>query len=462
MPGLKATIGADTNPFNQELAKAVITSRDWAKQVQKNVQTAYAAQYTMGDAKKILASSGGAMEKLHVSGRGLQHLFHMMGVEGSGAVGLLVHALASPLFLAISAAAGAMWLFNKALQALGPIADTLGIKSLAPNMEHFREKTIEARAAVLEWADGLRRGRSEADALNDSLRSLTNTTEAWASADDKVAEAQKALDLAKIKAAVTSGQISPEEGRNRSNAVEAAFDQDKLKRANDARNVVTHAVVETAEKAEAGAAAAKAKVPGLNDAYIAAQGEADANAARIKNAEENLKTLQAKRKKLGSGDFAAMGGNAAMRTNQDVLDAATNAQPGLLAGAKGAKAELDKAEKEAEKLRDEAAAKRREADMRMTKGAAEFKADKDVAALKAQTRALEDVQSKKALVQREHHAQQFSLTSQQKVGAYAAMPPGMEKMNRTLEGIHACVKNLNPPSFSPVRSTPAQFGPGGR
>ena len=135
--------------------------REWAKQVQANVQTPYASALNAGDVKKALASTTGAIEHVHVSGRGLQHLFHMLGVEGSGAVGLIVHAFASPLFLAIGAAAGAMWLFNKALQALSPIADTLGVKSLAPHMEHFAEKTSRHARPYLEWADGLRRGRSE-------------------------------------------------------------------------------------------------------------------------------------------------------------------------------------------------------------------------------------------------------------------------------------------------------------
>ena len=461
MPALIVKIGADSSNFNEELAKSVITAREWAKQVQKNVQTPYASSVTMGDAKKILASTGSATEKLHVSGRGLQHLFHMLGVEGSGSIGLLVHALASPLFLAISAAAGALWLFNKALQALSGISDTLGVKSLAPQMEHFREKTIEARAAVLEWADGLRRGRSEADALNDSLRSLTNTTEAWASADEKVADAQKGLDLAKIKQLVSSGQITPEEGHTRSNAVETSFDQNKLKRANAARNAVTHATVEAAESAEAGAAAARGRVPGLNDAYLDAQGKADANAERIKNAQENLKTL-AKARADSKAKHGYVTGNIyqAENINQGVLGSATEAQPGLLAGAHGAKSELEKAEKDAEKLRDEAAAKRRDADMRMTKSAAEYKADKDIAAIKAQTREIDSRPVHKR--EREHaNIEGFTLNSQQKIGAYAATPPEFKKMADGILRIVQNTDNLRPTSFNPVGSTPAQFGPGG-
>ena len=418
MPALTAIITGNARQLNQELDKSLRTAEKWAKDMKRGMGGGgeYASVLTQGDVKKALEGVGEAAHGAHIPVRGLSHLFSELGVKGSGATSIIVHAFKNPIFLAIAAAAGALWLFNKALQALGPVADTLGTKSLAPQMEHFREKTIEARASMLEWAASLSKGRSEADKLNDSLAALANTTESWAAADNKVAEAKKELDLAQVKQLERQGKITKQEAKARTDAIENKFDQDKLKKANDTRNTITHSLFEAADKADAKAKEAKSSVPGLNDSYLDAQGKADANAERIKNAEENLKLLREKRKKLGASGFAGMNGNADVKINQGILDSATGAQPELLAGAKGAKSKLDEAEKSALKLREDADTKRRDADMKMTKSAAEYKSDKDVAALKAQRRAIDEDTPAKSSSRIVHG----HLTGLQQAGAYSS------------------------------------------
>ena len=416
MPALNVIVSADASAFNRELATSVNTAKNWASKVQSSVAPDYATILNQGDVKKALSSVESGSHGAHGAVKDLRKGIRSFGFEGSEAIEMIAHALKSPLFLGIGIALGGLWLLDKALKALSPIADSLGLKSLAPQMEKFKSKSIESKSAILEWADGLKRGRSEADKLSDSLQVLTNTTEAWADADERVAEAKKDLALAQVKQLENTGQISKAEAKSRSNSIEAARDQDKLAKANAARNVVNSATNRAAEKAEKGSEDARKSVPGLNAAYLDAQRKADANEERIKNAQENLRQLKKKKDEVGAADFARMGGNAATRVNQGVLDSATEAQPGLLAGAKGAKTDLEKAEQAAIKLREDADRLRREQDAKSTKGVAQFKADKEVAALKAQQRQLEsdDGAAAKSKLFRGH------LTNLQQVGAYTS------------------------------------------
>ena len=137
MPALTAIITGNARQLNQELDKSLRTAEKWAKDMKRGMGGGgeYASVLTQGDVKKALEGVGEAAHGAHIPVRGLSHLFSELGVKGSGATSIIVHAFKNPIFLAIAAAAGALWLFNKALQALGPVADTLGTKSLAPQME---------------------------------------------------------------------------------------------------------------------------------------------------------------------------------------------------------------------------------------------------------------------------------------------------------------------------------------
>ena len=484
MPALTAIITANARQLNSELDRSLRTAQNWAKDMKRGMNEGgeYASVLTQGDVSKALKGVGEAASGAHIPVRGLSHLFSELGVKGAGFTSVIVHAFTNPIFLAIGVAAGALWLFNKALQALIPIADTLGTKSLAPQMEKFAIKTIEAKAAMLEWASSLSKGRSEADKLNDSLAQLANTTEAWASADNKVATAAKELELAKIKQLESQGKLTKQEAKKKSNEVENTFDLAKIERDNKNRGEIRKSLWDAADKADAKSKEARESVTGLGGVAESAQSMADANSERIKNAEENLKKLEKKKAEIeiagaksvdkqeiakkfamilgpagvaaamgktyssAAGDFAGMGGNAAVKVNQDVLDKAKEVYPGLLADAKIKKGALDEAEKSAIKLREDADAKRRTADMAGTKSAAEYKSDKDAFALRFKKREIEGEDSGVVETSKSKRITGH-LTSLQQVGAYASpasnvMVDTAKKSERHLEHISRGIDRL--------------------
>lgn len=368
-------------------------------------------EYAITAGPDALKAAGEAATKASVPMKMLRHELKYLGGAFGEVAYVILGSFKSPIMWAIGAVIGALYGLHKALQALSPTADTLGVKSLAPKLENFSNKVIEAKASVASFFDEIRRGRGEVDKLNEGLKNSTNITEAWGKGDEKVLEAKRDLALA-----MAGGNEALKKEIN------TKFERDKIDRENKRRGEERMKMLETADKAEAKSKELAASVPGLSESATQAERDKEANAERIRNAEENLKQLAKKRAELGPGGFASMHGNAAERTNQEVLDKASAAQPGLITAATKAGEALKRAEKESVELRKSADEKRADADRKMVESAATYKSEKEAQALKEQAAALEEPkkgEGSKALLSR---------NSLQQIGAYGAANPHEQQL----------------------------------
>lgn len=435
MPALKAIVSADASQFNAELRKAEQYSNWWAQKLTaRDVEIAErsnkarrlvrersagreaaaiaaaevatagsveaasrrnrarqllreraerrasalaesAKDYAIVASPAAIAAAGNAVEKTHLPVRLLKKELKYLGGAFGEIAHIAIYSFKSPIMWAIGGVIAGLYGLHKWFQFLSPKADTLGTKSLAPQMEHFTAKVIESKAALAKWFDEFSRGRTELEKLNEAMKDQQNIATAWGKSEEQIIEAQKEMALARA-------------GNNRflRAQIENTYELQKIERENKRRNEERALMRDTADKAEAESKRKASEVSGLSAAALEADRQKEANAERIKNAEDNVKMLRKKRQELGAAGFARTNGFGALRVNEDVLASATAAQPGLVAAAEKAGDALKRAEKEAMELRKDADDKRRDVDRKMVESAAQYKADKEAHALRVQTR----------------------------------------------------------------------------